>query len=49
MTQIARKTGLSRESLYKALFCDRSLNFETVVKVMSALGVKLSVSVKEET
>jgi probable addiction module antidote protein len=44
MTQIARETGLSRESLYKALSGDRSPNFDTVLKVASALGIKLSAS-----
>jgi probable addiction module antidote protein len=44
MTQIARETGLSRDSLYKALSGDRSPNFHTVFKVASALGIKLSAS-----
>ena len=41
MSQVARDTGLSRESLYKALSGDRSPDFETVLKVVSALGIKL--------
>jgi probable addiction module antidote protein len=41
MTQIARDTGLSRESLYKALSGDRSPTFDTILKVMQALGIKL--------
>lgn len=41
MTQIARDTGLSRESLYKALSGERSPAFDTILKVMSALGLKL--------
>jgi len=48
MTQIARQTGLSRESLYKALSGDRSPNFDTVLKVMTALGLKLSARVQEK-
>ena len=44
MTQIARETGLSRESLYKALSGDRSPNFDTVLKVASSLGIQLSAS-----
>lgn len=48
MTQIARETCLSRESLYKALSGDRSPEFDTVLKVISALGLKLSASVKQE-
>jgi probable addiction module antidote protein len=47
MTQIARETGLSRESLYKALSGDRSPSFDTILKVVSALGLQLSASVKE--
>jgi probable addiction module antidote protein len=47
MTQIARETGLSRENLYKALSGDRSPNFDTVLKVASALGIKLSASPRE--
>jgi probable addiction module antidote protein len=47
MTQIARETGLSRESLYKALSGDRSPGFDMILKVISALGLQLSASVKE--
>jgi len=47
MTQIARETGLSRESLYKALSGNRSPSFDTILKVISALGLKLSASAKE--
>ena len=48
MTQIARQTGLSRESLYKALSGDRSPSFDTVLKVVAALGLKLSAGVQEK-
>jgi probable addiction module antidote protein len=41
MTQVARDTGLSRESLYKALSGERSPGFDTVLKVVRALGLKL--------
>ena len=41
MTQIARNTGLSRESLYKALSGERTPSFDTILKVISALGLKL--------
>ena len=44
MTQVARDTGLSRESLYKALSGDRSPGFDTVLKVMGALGLELHAS-----
>ena len=49
MTQVAREAGLSRESLYKALSGDRSPGFDTILKVVSALGLQLSASVKEGT
>lgn len=41
MAQVARDAGLSRESLYKALSGDRSPSFDTILKVISALGLKL--------
>ncbi|MEX0725317.1 MAG: addiction module antidote protein [Planctomycetaceae bacterium] len=41
MTQVARDAGLSRESLYKALSGERSPSFETILKVIGALGLKL--------
>jgi probable addiction module antidote protein len=44
MTQIARDTGLDRESLYKALSPDGNLEFATILKVINALGPKLHVS-----
>jgi probable addiction module antidote protein len=48
MTQIARETGLSRESLYRALSGDRSPSLDTILKVVAALGLKFSASVKRE-
>ena len=41
MTQVARDAGLSRESLYKALSGDRIPGFDTILKVIAALGIKL--------
>lgn len=41
MSQVARDTGLSRESLYKALSGERTPSFETILKVVAALGLKL--------
>ena len=43
MTQLAKDTGLGRESLYKALAPGAKPRFETVMKVVRALGVKLHV------
>lgn len=41
MAKVARDTGLSRESLYKALSGERSPDFDTILKVIGALGLKL--------
>jgi probable addiction module antidote protein len=41
MTQVARDAGLSRESLYKALSGERSPGFDTILKVIRALGFEL--------
>jgi probable addiction module antidote protein len=38
MSQVARGAGLSRESLYKALSGKRSPGFDTILKVIRALG-----------
>lgn len=46
MTQVARDAGLSRESLYKALSGERSPDFDTILRVMNALGLQLNASVK---
>lgn len=41
MAQIAKDTGLGRESLYKAFAPGAKPRFDTVLKVMGALGVEL--------
>ena len=41
MTQVALDVGLSRASLYKALSGERSPGFDTILKVVNALGLKL--------
>jgi probable addiction module antidote protein len=41
MSQVARDAGVSRESLYKALSGERSPGFDTILKVIKALGLKL--------
>jgi|GEM_PF-262363 probable addiction module antidote protein len=41
MSKVARDSGLSRESLYKALSGERSPDFSTILKVTRALGVKM--------
>ncbi|MFK0311606.1 addiction module antidote protein [Pseudomonas sp. NPDC090233] len=42
MTQIATFSGLGRESLYKALTPGAKPRFESVLKVIRALGIDLS-------
>jgi probable addiction module antidote protein len=44
MSQIAKKAGLSRESLYKALGAEGNPEFGTILRVMQALGLKFSVA-----
>ena len=44
MTELARETGLGRASLYKALSAEGHPEFATVMKVMDALGVRMSVT-----
>jgi len=47
MTKIASETGMSRPSLYKALSKGSKPQFETIQKVIKALGGNLSVSMGE--
>ncbi len=42
MSQVAKDAGVSRESLYRALSSNGNPEFATILKVMSALGLKLS-------
>ena len=44
MSELARDTGLGRESLYKALSADGNPEFGTVLKVVHSLGLKLRIS-----
>lgn len=41
MAQVAKDAGLSRESLYKALSGERSPSFDTILKVVAAVGLRL--------
>ena len=47
MTQVAKDAGLSRESLYRALSLDGNPEFATILKVVDALGLKLSASARD--
>lgn len=44
MAQLARDAGLGRESLYKALTPGAKPRYDTMLKLLHALGVKLSAS-----
>jgi probable addiction module antidote protein len=45
MADIARETGLGRESLYKALSPEGNPEFATVLKVVRALGLRLRATI----
>ena len=45
MAQVAKDAGLSRETLYKALSGERKPDFDTILKVIGALGLKLHAEV----
>jgi len=45
MAAIARESGLGRESHYKALSPEGNPEFSTILKVVTALGLKLHASV----
>lgn len=47
MTQVARDAGLSRESLYRALSGERTPGFDTILKVIKALGLQLHAAVSQ--
>ena len=47
MAQTARSAGITREGLYKALSEKGNPSFGTVVKVLSALGLRLHVELAE--
>ena len=49
MTKVASDTGLSRESLYKALSTDGNPSLSTILKVMKSLGLELHASTKKVT
>jgi len=48
MTQVARDAGLSRESLYKALSGARSPDFDTILRLIGALGLEFHARASQE-
>ncbi len=49
MTDIATATNLNRESLYRSLGSGGNPEFATVMKVMKALGLRLSIALDKAT
>jgi probable addiction module antidote protein len=47
MSRIASESGLGRESLYKALHSDAKPRFDTILRVLSALGVNILFNAKD--
>lgn len=41
MTKLAKETGMTRAGLYKALSKDGNPSFDTIIKAMRVLGVRL--------
>ena len=44
MANVAKESGLGRESLYKALSAEGNPEFATIMKVIAALGLQLHAS-----
>ncbi len=47
MSQVARETGLARESLYRSLDAGGNPEFATIVKVLSSIGLRLEAKMLE--
>ena len=47
MTKLAAKTGINRQALYTALSENGNPTLETLLKVMSAMGIRLKCECKE--
>jgi probable addiction module antidote protein len=48
MSQVAKEAGVGRTSLYKILRADSNPGFETVMRVVHALGLRLSAEPAKE-
>ncbi len=44
MSELARKTNLNRESLYKSLSAKGNPSFASIMKIMDALGLKITLA-----
>ena len=48
MSEVARRSGLSRESLYRALSADGNPEFATILQVVRAMGLRLTAAPLDE-
>jgi probable addiction module antidote protein len=48
MTELAKKTGISRENLYKVVSLNGNPNWRNIHKILSALGFRFDISVRLE-
>lgn len=44
MSELARKTNLNRESLYKSLSAQGNPSFASILKIMNAFGLKMTLA-----
>ncbi len=49
MTQLSRDTGIAREALYRALSGEGNPEFATIMKVMTALGLRMTPSARSKS
>jgi len=49
MSGIARDSGISREALYKALRSDAQPRFDTINRVLGALGLKIIICIDQDS
>lgn len=45
MSRVAERSGLSRESLYKALSAEAKPRFDTIARVLEAMDMKITISI----
>lgn len=46
MTEVARRSGLSRENLYRSLNGETRTELDTIVRVLDSLGIRLTATAK---
>ena len=48
MTELAKKSGITREALYRALRAGSNPRFDTIAKVIEGLGMKLTITTDKQ-